>query len=171
MKATKKFRLISKDRLLKNGVLRTASSSDGIVDVVAGLELGGALGGVLDAGLVALLPEKTRRQAHRLLKHNTLWPVKPKANTLAGLHETAGARNMVLRALPLVIGPMYWKEKQRKKIGLVQALKRRRIADWIKAEIETPSSALNQALRHSDFSDLRELNRGWQWWYRLLGSA
>lgn len=161
----RKFRLVSKERLLKSGVLRTSSSSDGVVDVVAGLELGDALGGVLDTGLVALLPKRTRQQAHRLLEHNTLWLLKPKEKTLAGLHQKATARDLVLRALPKVIGPLYWEEKQKKGIGLVQAMDRRRVADWIKAGIETPGSELNQALQDSPFNDLCELNRGWDWWY------
>ena len=63
MKPHQHPRLVSASRLRK-GLVRVASSSDGVVDMAAAVELGL----INDEGIVALIPTKTRIRARKLLQ-------------------------------------------------------------------------------------------------------
>lgn len=154
-----RLRLVSSSRLRK-GLLRTASSSDGIVDVAAAA----IQGYVPDSGIVALIPQKTRLQARRLLKSNVLKPIKVRQS----FYSNKSLNEMLEKALSEVIGPMYWTQREKEGIRLARALDRMSIASWIKAEIETPCSALNKQLIKNRLDNICELKRSLQWWMRVL---
>lgn len=145
-------------------MVRTASASDGIVDLAAAAELGL----IDDAGLVALIPEARRVQAWKLLGANTVLPVKPKAATLNGSHQTRTQRHLVEQALSAVIGPVYWQEQVQKGISLAVAMDRDKFVRWVRKEIQIDGSQLNTALNRKGYGDICCLVRGKQWWGRRL---
>lgn len=155
--------LVSKASLGR-GLIKVASASDGIVDVAAAAELGL----IARVGLVAVLAAKMRTRVSRLLQANVLYPVKPKAITLAGSHRKSIERNMVAKAMPTVIGPLYWEEQQKKCVLFSSALSRGRFSKWVKAQIEQGSSQLNIDLTRQGYADISGLVRSRQWWERCL---
>lgn len=158
-----RLRLVSASRLRK-GPVRVASSSDGIVDVAAAVEVGL----IDDVGIVALIPVKTRVRARRLLKSNVLRPIALKKNSLRGSHLNARQRELVREALATVIGPMYWAAKAKGGMRFERAMDRTMFAKWVKTEIGTGKSRLNKELTRNGFLDICGLERSVQWWMRLL---
>jgi hypothetical protein len=159
----KYFRLLSKSRL-KKGLVRVSSSSDGIVDLAAAAELGL----IENNGLVALIPEKTRVRAVKLLKANVLFLVKAKQSTVQASNLKQIQRVLVKKAFPTVIGPMYFQTQLEAGFTVSQTLDRMRFAKWVKQQIETNNSNLNLVLAESGFEDICDLVRSAQWWGRLL---
>ncbi len=163
MKPHQHPRLVSTSRLRK-GLVRLASSSDGIVDVAAAVELGL----IDDEGIVALIPTKTRIRALKLLQSNVLFPITLKKKSLVGTHLKAKERKLAGGALATVIGPIYREAKEKGGISLGRAMDRSMFAKWVKAEIENDSSYLNKQLTYQGFFDICGLKRSAQWWMRLL---
>ncbi len=159
----KSFRLVSKARLRK-GLVRSASASDGIVDLAAAAELGL----IENAGLVALLPEETRIRARRLLKANTVLLVTPKATSRDGRHRKSVARALVSEALSTVIGPQYAREMERAGGSPSRWLRANCFAKWVKTQIEDGGSELNRKLTRHGYAEISGLVRGIQWWQRSL---
>lgn len=159
----KYFRLLSKSRL-KKGLVRLSSSSDGIVDIAAAAELGL----IENNGLVALIPEKTRVRAKKLLKANVLFLVNPKQSTFQASNLKQIQRVLVKKAFPTVIGPMYFQAQLEAGLTVSQTLNRMRFATWVKHQIETNNSNLNLVLAESGFEDICDLVRSAQWWGRRL---
>ena len=163
MKPHQHPRLVSTSRLRK-GLVRLASSSDGIVDVAAAVELGL----IDDEGIVALIPTKTRIRALKLLQSNVLFPITLKKKSLVGTHLKAKERKLAGGALATVIGPIYREAKEKGGISLGRAMDRSMFAKWVKAEIEDGGSYLNKQLTRRGFLDICGLKRSAQWWMRLL---
>ena len=163
MKPHQHPRLVSTSRLRK-GLVRLASSSDGIVDVAAAVELGL----IDDEGIVALIPTKTRIRALKLLQSNVLFPITLKKKSLVGTHLKAKERKLAGGALATVIGPIYREAKEKGGISLGSAMDRSMFAKWVKAEIENDDSYLNKQLTRRGFLDICGLKRSAQWWMRLL---
>ena len=163
MKPHQHPRLVSASRLRK-GLVRVASSSDGVVDMAAAVELGL----INNEGIVALIPAKTRIRARKLLQSNVLFPITLKQESLDGSHMKAKQRKLAGRALATVIGPIYWSAKEKDGISLGRAMDRSMFAKWVKAEIENDSSYLNKQLTRQGFHDICGLKRSAQWWMRLL---
>ena len=163
MKPHQDLRLVSASRLRK-GLVRVASSSDGVVDMAAAVELGL----INNEGIVALIPAKTRIRARKLLQSNVLFPITLKKESLDGSHMKAKQRKLAGRALATVIGLIYWSAKEKDGISLGRAMDRSMFAKWVKAEIENDSSYLNKQLTYQGFFDICGLKRSAQWWMRLL---
>jgi len=163
MKPHQHPRLVSASRLRK-GLVRAASSSDGVVDVAAAVEVGL----INDEGIVALIPTKTRIRARKLLRSNVLWPITLKKASNDGKHMKAKHRRVAGEALATVIGPIYWAAKEKRGISLGRAMDRSMFGRWVKNEIENDSSELNKQLNRRGFADICGLNRSAQWWMRLL---
>lgn len=158
-----RLRLVSKARLAR-GKIRTASASDGVVDLAAAAELGL----IENKGLIALLPEKIHARARKLLNANTLQPVKAKASTLEGTHRKKTEAKWVQKALATVIGPLYYEERRSAGVLLTNILKRQRFAKWVMVQMANDTSQLNKRLTRAGYAEICGLKRGQQWWERCL---
>jgi hypothetical protein len=157
-----RFVLVSKNKNAKTGRHKTASSSDGLIDIAAAVELGL----VPNAGLPGALHYMNRKRVLRLLQHNTVVKIKPKSSTLQGTHQTQALLKLADKALTAVIGQAYWSANQH--LGPRAALKTARAIDWIKTNLENKTSPLCASLVGSPYEDLIGLHRSKRWWLDLF---
>lgn len=156
--------LVSKKAVIR-GEAKVASSSNGIVDIAAAAELGL----IENKGLVAAIPERVRAKARKLLLKNELREITSKKSTIRGDHKKASDRSSAYNAISKVIGPMYWHEMEKKtKSKRSQAMSRKRVVDWIRAEIENDASLLNKQLTRCGYAEISGLKRSTRWWLNLL---
>jgi hypothetical protein len=157
-----RFVLVSKNKNAKTGRHKTASSSNGLIDIAAAVELGL----VPNAGLPGILHHMYRKRVLRLLQHNTVLKVKPKNSTIQGNHQTKGLLKLADKALTAVIGPAYWSANQH--LGPRAALKTTRVINWIKTNLENKTSPLCISLVRSPYEDIIGLHRSKRWWLDLF---
>jgi hypothetical protein len=155
--------LVNKKINPKTGRQKTASSSDGLIDIAVAVEMGL----IPNAGLPGILHHMNRKRVLRLLKHNTLIRVKSKESTLQGTHHTKALQKLADKALSTVIGQAYWSENQH--LGPRAALKSKRVIDWIKTNLENKNSPLCTDLVGTPYEDLIGLRRTKRWWLNLFG--
>jgi hypothetical protein len=156
----KRLRLVSRKLSAKTQRQHVSSSSDGIVDVAAQVEMG-----LIERnGIVALLPDEVFERAKGLLEHNELKEVKEK---LTPAHRQLNNRVKLaaIEALPKVIGPLYGEIHQE---NLPRALNLQRFTTWLQRELETPGSRLNLELERHNYDDLVELQRSDRWWCDIV---
>lgn len=154
--------LVNKKINPKTGRQKTASSSDGLIDIAVAVEMGF----IPYAGLPGILHEMNRKRVLRLLEHNTVVRVKPKASTLQGTHHTKALQKLADKAIT-TIGQEYWATNQH--LGPRAALKTSRVIDWIKTNLENKNSPLCTGLVGSPYEDLIGLRRTKRWWLDLFG--
>ncbi len=152
----KRLRLVSRKTNAKTQRQHVSSSSNGIVDVAAQVELGL----IERSGIVTLVPDEVFERARDLLEHNELREVEEKS-TPAHRQLNNRIRRMAVEALPTVIGPLYGEIHQEK---LPLALNLKRFVRWLQRELATPGSQLNLELQRHNYDDLVELKRGDRWW-------
>ncbi len=146
----------------KTGKRKTASSSDGLIDIAAAVYLGQ----IPSKGLPGLLLELQKDRVIRLLRKNTVKLVKPKRATVDGNHATRVASRLAQDALPVAIGPAYL--EAHKQVGLKESLKTKTVIRWIKTNLEDPTSRLCCSLAGTKYQDLIGLKRNNRWWRNLL---
>ena len=153
----------------KTGRHKVASSSDLLTEFAAQVLENKVPGG----GIMNAIPAKKYERAKRLLKTNMLQAVRQKTSSKRFDHFHQQIRKTLPTALREVIGPTYGQSKDAVPSNGLKVLKyhihRKTVADWIKHEIETPCSKLNERLKASGFHELVELNRSSSWWYDRLG--
>jgi len=147
----------------KSGKQKTSSSSDGLIDIAAAVQLGL----IPSEGLPGALLCINQKRVSRLLRHNTVVLVKPKIATITGIHATTSTLKLAEKALADVLGPAYWKAN--KHLGLKTALKTRRVIPWIKVNLENTGSALCTSLIGTNYEDLIGLEHSQRWWLNLFG--
>ena len=157
-----RYVLVNKKINAKTGRQKTASSSDGLIDIAAAVEM--RL--IPNAGLPGILHHMNRKRVQRLLKHNTVVKVKPKNATLQGTHRTQALLKLADKALSTVIGQAYWSANQH--LGPRAALSTTRVIDWIKTNLENQSSPLCNELVGTPYEDLIGLRRTKRWWLDLF---
>lgn len=159
---TDRYVLVNKKINAKTGRQKTASSSDGLIDIAAAVEM--RL--IPNAGLPGILHHMNRKRVQRLLEHNTVVKVKPKNATLQGTHQTQALQKLADKALSTVIGQAYWSANQH--LGPRAALKTTRVIDWIKTNLENKNSSLCNNLVDTPYEDLIGLRRTKRWWLDLF---
>ena len=157
-----RYVLVNKKINAKTGRQKTASSSDGLIDIAVAVEM--RL--IPNAGLPGILHHMNRKRVQRLLKHNTVVKVKPKNATLQGTHRTQALLKLADKALSTVIGQAYWSANQH--LGPRAALSTTRVIDWIKTNLENQSSPLCNELVGTPYEDLIGLRRTKRWWLNLF---
>ena len=157
-----RYVLVNKKINAKTGRQKTASSSDGLIDIAVAVEM--RL--IPNAGLPGILHRMNQKRVLRLLKHNTVVKVKPKNSPLLGTHHTKALLKLADKALSTVIGQAYWSANQH--LGPRAALKTTRVIDWIKTNLENQNSPLCNGLVGTPYEDLIGLHRTKRWWLNLF---
>ena len=157
-----RYVLVNKKINAKTGRQKTASSSDGLIDIAVAVEMGL----IPNAGLPGILLHMNRKRVLRLLKHNTIVKVRPKSSTVQGTHQTQALQKLADKALSTVIGQAYWSANQH--LGPSAALKTTRVIDWIKTNLENKKSPLCADLVGTPYEDLIGLRRTKRWWLDLF---
>jgi hypothetical protein len=158
-----RYILVRKQADPKTGKQKTASSSDGIIDIAAAVHLGL----VPSVGLPGLLLKVKNKRVIKLLTHNTVIMVKPKQATVNETHITKSTWGLAKEALPDAIGPAYWEAN--KHLGVKAALKTRQVISWIKSNLENEESKLCDGLRRTKYQNLVGVKRSRRWWLNLFG--